>query len=353
MGYDDWFSSHTDPERAKTHDIARVISVHKTGYLISRGNESVFAELSGTLMYSAQSSLELPTTGDWVFANFYDDDSQAIIHELIPRKTLLRRKSAGKSVEFQLLAANLDTAFIVQSLDENLNLRRMERYLVMVGEANIAPYILLSKCDLLAEQEVSQKKQLIASIEPETPMLAFSNLTGENIEHISQLLTAGQTYCLLGSSGVGKTSLLNSLLGNEQFATQTVSRKQSKGRHTTTSRELVQMTNGAVIIDTPGMRELGIISVEEGLDKTFSEILELSRKCKYTDCAHINEKGCAILKAIDNQHLSFERYQNYQKIKKESDFNEMSYSEKRRVDKEFGKLVKSVTKRKQKLRGRR
>ena len=191
------------------------------------------------------------------------------------------------------------------------------------------------------------EKKKILSIAPQITVMEFSNLNRENIDSIIGSLKYGYTYCLLGSSGVGKTTLLNSILGDEKFDTQSVSKIQSKGRHTTTSRQLVRLENGAMIIDTPGMRELGSMSVEEGLDETFSEILNLSQRCKFSNCSHTNEKGCAILAAIEAGNLSEKRFQNYLKMKRESEFNQMSYLEKRNKDKNFGKMVKSVMKDKQ------
>ncbi len=228
------------------------------------------------------------------------------------------------------------------------NDRRLERYLAMVNENEITPVILLSKCDLVSSDEVEEIKKNIISIAPHTSVLAFSNLTRENITAIKSSLLPGKTYCLLGSSGVGKTTLLNTIIGSEQFETQAVSKKQSKGRHTTTSRELVRLDNGALLIDTPGMRELGNMSVDAGIDETFSEILELAEHCQFRDCSHSNEKGCAILAAINARELDEQRYKNYVKMKNESAFHDMSYSEKRKKDKEFGKMVKSVMKSKKK-----
>jgi len=344
IGFSHWFRSRLDADKVAAHDIARVVSVHKDRYIITNGLGEIFAELSGNLFYTANSSTDLPTTGDWVYADFYDDDTHAIIHGVIPRKTLLRRKTAGKLVDFQLIAANIDVAFVIQSADYNFNLSRLERYLVMVNESGIIPVILLSKCDLISQNKVEKIKASILSIAPQVTVLAFSSLSGENIDTIKNSLLHGNTYCLLGSSGVGKTTLLNSILGSKQFETQSVSKKQSKGKHTTTSRELIQLENGAMLIDTPGMRELANMSVDTGIDETFSEILELSRNCKFNNCSHTNEKGCAILSAIEEGELSDQRYKNYIKMKSESAFNEMSYLEKRRKDKDFGKMIKSIIK---------
>ena len=347
IGYNDWFKSRIDNAMVSSHDIARVVAVHKNSYTITKGDKEIFAELSGNLLYGTDSTSDLPTTGDFVYADFYDDDTHAIIFGLFPRKTLLKRKMAGKQIDLQLIAANIDVAFIIQSLNENFNLRRLERYLVMVNESGIEPVVLLSKCDLMANEAITDIKQQILSIAPHTSVIAFSNLNHENIDSIISSLKPGLTYCLLGSSGVGKTTLLNSILGNEKFETREVSKIQSKGRHTTTSRQLVRLDNGAMIIDTPGMRELGSMSTDHGLDETFSEISVFSQNCKFTNCSHTNEKGCAILAAIESGELSEERYQNYLKMKKETEYNQMSYAEKRSKDKRFGKMVKSVMKHKQ------
>jgi ribosome biogenesis GTPase / thiamine phosphate phosphatase len=344
IGFSHWFRSRLDADKSAAHDIARVVSVHKDRYTITDGQVEAIAEISGNLFYSANSPADLPTTGDWVYADFYDDDTHAIIHGVIPRKTLLRRKTAGKQIDFQSIAANIDVAFIIQSADQNFNLGRLERYLVMVNECEITPVILLSKCDLIPHNEVDNLTAGIASVAPQVTVIACSSLSGENIDAVKNFLLPGTTCCLLGSSGVGKTTLLNSILGSAQFETQAVSKKQGKGKHTTTSRELVRLENGAMLIDTPGMRELGNLSVDTGIDETFAEIVELSRNCKFNNCSHTKETGCAILSAIEVGELSAQRYQNYLKMKNESAFNDLTYFEKRKKEKDFGKMIKSTLK---------
>jgi len=346
IGYSDWFQSRVDNEKIAAHGVARVVAVHKDSYTVTTGGPEVFAELSGNLLYGTESASDLPTTGDWVYADFFDDDSHAVIYGVLPRKTLLKRKTAGNLVDVQLIAANIDVAFIMQSLNDNFNLRRLERYLVMVNESGIEPVVLLSKCDLIADEAIEEFRQRVLAISPQTTVMVFSNVDRENMDAIIGLLKPGNSYCLLGSSGVGKTTLLNSIIGDEKFETRSVSNKQSKGRHTTTSRQLVLLKNGAMIVDTPGMRELGSLSVDDGMDETFSEIVALSQCCRFANCSHSNEKGCAIMVAIESGELSDQRYQNYLKMKKESEFNEMSYLEKRNRDKSFGKMVKSVMKHK-------
>ena len=348
FGFNKWFQDKVDPESLERLEIARVIAVHKDSYMITNGKKDVFAELVGKITYNAASPFDYPAVGDWVLAKFYDENTFSIIHEIIQRKSLLKRKTPGKKVDFQLIAANIDAAFIVQSLDNNFNLRRLERYLVMINESNIRPIVLLSKSDLLTSEEVTSRIGDIHKIMPSLLVRPFSNENESGLKSVRDLLTAGQTYCLLGSSGVGKTTLLNNLIGESVFKTKTVREKDSKGRHSTTSRQLIKLDCGAMVIDTPGMRELGNFSVDTGLDETFAEIIELSQQCQFNDCTHVTEKGCAVLKAVEDGRVSEKRYQNYIKMNKESIYNEMSYLEKRQKEKQFGKFIKTVMKHKKK-----
>ncbi len=348
LGFDNWFRDNVDPESLEGHEIARVIAVHKDSYTITNGETDVVAELIGKILYSAASPIDYPAVGDWVLAKFYDEKTFSIIHRIIKRKSLLKRKTPGKKIDFQLIAANIDAAFIVQSLDDNFNLRRLERYLVMINESNIRPIVLLSKSDLLTSEEVTRRIGDIHEIMPRLLVQPFSNENESGLKSVRDLLAPGQTYCLLGSSGVGKTTLLNNLIGESVFKTKTVREKDSKGRHATTYRQLIKLDCGAMVVDTPGMRELGNFSVETGLDETFAEIIELSQQCQFNDCTHVTEKGCAVLNAVEDGKLSEKRYQNYIKMNKEFIYNEMSYLEKRQKDKQFGKFVKTVMKHKKK-----
>lgn len=325
-------------------DRARVIAVDREHYVIAIGNREIRAEITGKLMFSAESPLDYPAVGDWVQVQMVDQGNRAIIHEFCQRKTVLKRKTAGKKISHQLIAANIDTAFIIQSLDANYNLRRLERYMVMVYDGGIQPVALLSKSDLLASRAIDMRLDEIASIFPELQVVTFSNKTGDGLDSIWALLTPGNTYCLLGSSGVGKTTLLNRLLKATVFETRTVRDKDGKGRHATTRRQLIRLENDAMIIDTPGMRELGSLAVDSGLKSAFHEIDQLSATCRFFDCSHTNEKGCAVLSALEEGILLRERYQNYLKMNKESIFHEMSYQEKKKKDKQFGKMIKAVMK---------
>ena len=263
---------------------------------------------------------------------------------------MLKRKTPGKKIDFQLIAANIDVAFIVQSLDKNFNLRRLERYLVMVKESKIKPIVLLSKSDLLNTKEISNRLTEIHEIMPFLHVQPFSNENESGLKNVKNFLAPRKTYCLLGSSGVGKTTLLNNLIGESIFTTKTVREKDSKGRHATTYRQLIKLDCEAMLIDSPGMRELGNFSVETGIDETFTDIAELSEYCQFDDCTHASEKGCAVLKAVEDGQVPEKRYQNYIKMKKESIYNEMSYLAKKQKDKQFGKFCKTVMKNKKNRR---
>jgi ribosome biogenesis GTPase len=345
LGFGEWFQQNVDSSKLKDFQLARVTTVYGESYVITNGTRDVTAEITGKIMFAAESPLDYPTVGDWCFVQQFDENSLAIIHEVIERKSILKRKRAGKSVEFQSIAANIDFAMIVQSLDSDYSIRRFERYLVMAREGNIQPVFLLSKSDLLSEAEIDQKKQEIKKSNPDIEVVAFSNKDGTNLNKIEDLLLPGKTFCLIGSSGVGKTSLLNKLLGENRFATKEVRGKDQKGKHTTTNRQLLMMENGSMIIDTPGMRELGNIAVETAIEETFDDIKKLETNCRFSNCSHTQEKECAILEALEEGVFSQDRYQNYLKMLKESEHNETSYAEKRKKNKKLSKLYKSVQKR--------
>jgi len=342
LGFNRWFEEKHKELQSPEFAVARVTRVDKDRYLVRNEHNEVQAEPTGKLLFSATSSQELPCVGDWVFVQYYNDGTLAIIHELFPRRTFLRRKSAGDKVEYQMIASNIDVAFIMQSCDLNFNLRRMERYLVMVNEGHVEPVILLSKSDLVSEEELEKRMSEIRGARINTRIIALSNKTEMGLETVRQELQKGKTYCLLGSSGVGKTTLLNHLLGCEEFETNPVREKDSRGRHTTSRRQLTILGNGALLVDTPGMRELGLMGVGASIDDSFSDIHELSKNCRFNDCTHSVEAGCAILLAVQTGSLSEARYQSYMKLIKESQFHEMTYVERRKKDKQFGRMIKTA-----------
>ena len=270
-----------DSELLKEFAAVRVIAVHRESYIVSNGDKEIPAEITGRMIGRAESPLDYPSVGDWAYAQLFDDDSLAIIHQLLPRRTLLKRKTSGRKVDFQLIAANVDIAFIVQSLDRDFSVRRLERYLAMVRSAQIQPVVLLSKKDLIEESLSKDFVAEILTVMPELTILPFSNVTGSGLPEIEACLQPGKTCCLMGSSGVGKTSLLNALIGDQGFKTGEVRAADQRGRHTTTTRQMILLRSQALLIDTPGMRELGNFEIEEGIEATFPEISELIGQCHF------------------------------------------------------------------------
>jgi ribosome biogenesis GTPase len=344
LGFDQWFQDKATQLQKPDCSVARVTAVNRDNYLVRNEKTEVAAELTGAFRFSAGSSLDLPAVGDWVFVQYCDADSFAIIRALFPRKSILRRKAAGRNIDYQMIAANIDLAFIIQSCDFDFNLRRLERYLVMANEGGIKSMVLLTKSDLIRPEELEHRTAAVRHSNIGCRVIALSNKTGFGLDEVRQVLEAGKTYCLLGSSGVGKSTLLNRLVGRDLFETNTVRVSDGKGRHTTARRQLTVLDQGAMIIDTPGMRELGNIGVSDAIDESFSDITELSNSCRFTNCTHTNEPGCALLEAVRNSELSEERYQSYLKLLKESEYHEMSYVEKRRQDRKFGQFIKTAMK---------
>jgi ribosome biogenesis GTPase len=343
IGFDQWFKEQASERCGPGGSVARVTAVDRDRYIIRNEQGEIPAELTGKFLYTAESQTELPCVGDWLCVRYHDSETYATIHDILTRKSFLQRKAPGKTIDLQMIAANIDTAFIVQSCHFDFNVRRLERYLVMVSDGHIEPLILLTKTDLISPEALEQLIEKIRNTGIAAEILVLSNVTGEGIEQIREIMVAGKTYCLLGSSGVGKTTLINRLTGDSALETREVS-ETGEGRHTTTRRQLILLDSGSLLIDMPGMRELGMLGVSEGIDGSFAAVRELSENCRFADCSHTSEPGCAVRKAIEQHELDADHFQNYLKLKKESDFHDLSYVEKRKKDRAFGQMVKSVTK---------
>ncbi|MCU0857610.1 MAG: ribosome small subunit-dependent GTPase A, partial [Pontiellaceae bacterium] len=287
FGFTPWFEKQLDASVSKDWKPARITAIHKGWCDISDGDATRPAKTTGKLRREARSTKDYLTVGDWVLASGFDEGDFAMIHSVLERQNTLRRKTAGKEVSYQLIAANIDTAFVVHTLDKGFNLPKLERYLSIVNESEIEPVILLTKTDLLTPDELDARLADVTARMPNTPVFAFSNTTGSGLKKVQRLFEKGKTYCLLGPSGVGKTSLINSLFGEEDlYFTLPVRESDGKGIHTTTWRELIVLDNGALVIDTPGMRELGHLDTGAGIKDTFDEMTALEGQCKFRDCAH-------------------------------------------------------------------
>ena len=324
--------------------IARVTAVDRGRYLIRGEADEVPAELTGKFLYLAESAVDLPCVGDWVCVQYRDGGTQASIHDVLPRRSFLRRKAAGRDVEFQMIAANIDVAFIVQSCHFDFNVRRLERYLVMARDGHVEPVVLLTKTDLVNPDALEQLVGRIRAGGVNARIVCLSNVTGSGVEQVRGLIVPGRTHCLLGSSGVGKTTLINGLIGGGALDTRAVSLT-GEGRHTTTRRQLIVLERGGLLIDTPGMRELGVLAAQEGIGETFADINALAQGCRYADCGHASEPGCEVRAAIERHELSEERLSNFLKLRKEADFNELSYIDRRKKDRAFGRFLHTYKKR--------
>lgn len=340
LGLSDWHASHVEESARDGFEIARVLDVNRNNWKVQSASGVMRAELTGRLSWSSDLASDRPAAGDWVWIQAFDDGDWAMIDGVLPRRTILKRKTAGQSVDIQIIATNVDTAFIVQACDRDFNPSRLDRYLVAVREGGVQPRLILSKCDLVSPEERSLFLAALQTRAPDLTFLFVSSETGEGLDELRKSLTPGQTFCLLGSSGVGKTTLLNTLLDEERFDTQSVRESDKRGRHTTTRRHLTPLPGGALMIDTPGMREFGLVAADGGMEQSFSEIEELAASCRFNDCLHETENGCAVLQAIEDGDLDADRLRSWKKLQREANRHDMSIAEKRRKDKDLGKFYK-------------
>ena len=296
--------------------LCRVISQEKGRYCLSYENGELQAVLSGKFRYTAKSPLDYPAVGDYLLADFNEDDI-SVIHYLLPRKSVFLHKAAGTASVLQVVSANIDTLLLCMALNSDFNLRRLERYLSVGWESGATPVVVLTKSDLC--DNLGQKLSLVRSAAIGVDIVVTSSTETDGHLALLPYLDPDKTVAFLGSSGVGKSSLINRLLGENRLKTNDL-RDDGKGRHTTTHRELFTLPNGSFVIDTPGMRELGLWNIGEGLETAFSDIDALSSRCRFKNCSHNSEPGCAIRAALQNGSLSKERWQSYKKLAAESAF---------------------------------
>ena len=340
LGFDDFFNSALSDSGLTDYTLCRVIAGYKETYRVKGLDGEFQAKITGKQMYLAATSEDYPAVGDWVAVTITDNEN-AVIHKILPRKTILKRKHSGRQ-EAQVIAANLDTAFIVQSMDRDYSLNRFERYLVMAEEESIDSAVILNKIDLITPAELQQRIDQIKKRFTDIDIITTSTITADGLCDLENYIAKGKTYCFLGSSGVGKSTLINKLLNRNEIKTSEISQSTGKGRHTTTSREMYFLSNGGIVIDNPGTREVGITDASIGIESVFDEITRLAENCKFADCTHTREPGCAVLLAIENNELDEEKYQNYLKLNKEAHYYEMNDLEKREKDRQFGKFIKKA-----------
>lgn len=342
IGFDHWFERQLGLPAMEGCEPARVTAVDRGSCVVRTGAGEVAAELCGKLAFHTDDAADLPCVGDWVAVRLHSGGTAAMLHHVLPRRSFLRRRSPGADRGHQMLAANVDTALLAQSCHYDFNPARLKRGLVMAADGGVEPVVLLTKTDLAGPEELERLRRIVAGL-TDARVLTLSCRTGEGLAGLTQALRPGRTYCLIGSSGVGKTTLLNRLLGHDSHETAAVSAT-GEGRHTTTRRQLTALAGGALVIDTPGIRELGLAGADEGLNSEFEEMALLGCRCRFTDCRHEREPGCAVLAAVERGDLSKERYASYLKLRRESEFHDLSQADRRLKDKRFGKLVKSAKK---------
>jgi ribosome biogenesis GTPase len=309
---------------------ARVAQEHKNIYAVYSESGELGARVSGTLRYRAQSKVDLPTVGDWVVAEAREPEARATIHAILPRKSSFLRKVAWVKTEGQVAAANVDTVFIMTGLDRDFNLRRLERYLTLAWESGANPVIVLNKVDVCSAVDLCIEQA--ESISLGVPVHGTSALTGQGIEQIRQYIGQGRTVAVLGSSGVGKSTFINALLGTERLEVGSVRKKDGRGRHITTSRQLVVLPGGGLVIDTPGMRELQLWADEKSLTGSFEDIETLALECRFRDCQHKSEPECAVKQALEDGSLELDRFNSYLKLKKELKYLAVRKDQRARLD---------------------
>lgn len=343
LGYNEKLEDYRKDHNLASFGVGRVISEHKERYVVKTPEKEYDGEIIGNLRFTANHRSDFPAVGDWVAISEYDNN-KVLIHSVFPRKTIIERQAVGKHGEKQIIATNIDYAFIVQAVDRDFNINRIERYLTICNTSNVSPIIILNKIDLISESEISDLMSNVQDRIKHVPIFPISNDSQKGLEKLIEVIEKGKTYCLLGSSGVGKSSLMNNLSGKEVMKTNSISSSTNKGRHVTSHRELLVLENGGIIIDNPGMREVGIADSKEGLEITFNAITELSKGCKFKDCTHTTEVGCAVLKAVESGELDKSSYENYLRMDREKDHFESTVAEKRQRDKDFGKMMKNFKK---------
>ncbi|MBW4627555.1 MAG: ribosome small subunit-dependent GTPase A [Brasilonema octagenarum HA4186-MV1] len=318
LGWSNFFANSFEPYRQEGFIVGRVAIEHRKTYILYSEYGELSAEVTGKLRYQASQTKHFPAVGDWVVIRARDSEKQVTIHEILPRKTKFSRKIAGAKTEEQIVATNVDTVFLVSGLDGDFNPRRIERYLILAWDSGANPVIVLNKADLC--ENVERCLTQVEAIALGIPIVVLSATNHQGFNALKPHLQPGQTVALLGSSGVGKSTITNQLIGTAVQTVQSVRHSDDRGKHTTTHRELIVLPTGGLIMDTPGMREIQIWAGDESLQETFADIETLAQQCHFRNCQHNCEPGCTVQQALDEGRLDYQRFLNYQKLEKELNY---------------------------------
>lgn len=335
MGWQAFFQQQLTLEEYQSTTIARIAAQHRSGFQLLTGTGTIKLTGTGTITLPQNPNFPPMTVGDWILL----DEEQKFVR-CLERSSLFQRKAAGTKASYQLIAANIDTLFIVCSLNDDFNLNRIERYLALANEAQVEAVVVLTKADLCEDAETQRAE--VQRLDPILMVETVNALDSESVSQLSGWCKQGKTVAVMGSSGVGKSTLLNTLMASETQLTGGIREDDSKGRHTTTSRSLHQLPHGGLLIDTPGMRELQLTDCEAGVSETFSDIEKIARECRFSDCQHQSEPGCAIQSALSQGSIDERRLNNYFKLLREQARNSATLAEQRAASKQFGKMVRSV-----------
>ncbi|SHJ48994.1 ribosome biogenesis GTPase [Geosporobacter subterraneus DSM 17957] len=348
LGWNSDYETYFQQHYGQGYVPGRVTVEHKRIYRVLTEQGEILAELKGKLRYAATGREDFPAVGDWAALSLREEN-RGLIHGILPRKSKFSRKAAGNTTEEQMVAVNIDTVLILNALNGDFNIRRLERYLTMACESGAYPVIVLSKADLC--EDIEEKLLQVEAVACGVPVHVISSIKGEGLQRIEQYMGIGKTIALLGSSGVGKSTLVNTLTGREAVRTQEVRAGDDRGKHTTTYRELHVLPGRGVIIDTPGMRELQLWCSEEGIQDAFDDIEEIATGCRFKDCSHDKEPGCAIQQALVEGLLEESRWLSYKKLQRELLFLQGKQDQQARIavkkhHKAISKSIKQVSKNK-------
>jgi ribosome biogenesis GTPase len=329
FGWGDALADEFQPHADAGLRPGRVAIQHRGAYVLLTEDGEVWAGIRGRLRHAADSTADLPAVGDWVAYDHAEGAERAAVHAILPRRSAFRRKQAGFETAEQVVAANVDVLFLVSSLNQDLNVRRIERYMTLAWESGADPVLVLTKADLCTD--VGAAVALVETVTFGVPVHVTSALTGEGIDGVRAHLEGGRTGAAVGSSGVGKSTLVNHLCGEERLVTREI-RDDGRGRHTTTHRELIVLPGTGCVIDTPGMRELQLWDSEEGLERAFEDVESLIADCRFSDCAHDTEPGCAVRSALADGRLESERFESYRKLQRELHWLEIRHDARARSE---------------------